>query len=473
MSNKLILEVDGQRVMLAPKKAQDIADVNEVDGDRWLISDFNGSVPRLMMVDAQIKYAEIKLQRKLQEMGEGDENSRILTHWKKKRGESSTEILFSVVPGDIMAVHDDLAYESRDVHLNFSFNALLFAALNKYGSKQNVVVMFEHDRHVDYMVGKKDRILGAGRMSSFAATSEAKMALAETISEELKILEKQSHQKVERVVHFGFFRSEPGEEGAGQTTRQTSSTGFGQTAAAGDDKTSWVGDETELVDAGADTSWVIKLAEFMEASTDVLSPARFAMEDGSFLVTSIPKVTSLLASWDAANKELDIASYIGVRVSPWLTAAVWLLVVGGLFGQTWLERNVTFMKAETRKIESSLGQDEKVKEITEGQKDVVLFSEQLSKLSQIYDAKRIIADLSLARADRNIQILRLLISHENQTPSVVIEGRVNNSFSVASKDHEKFLNTLRSKGYKVEKSQLDTDILQLSFKVTLSRKAES
>ncbi|ABK43453.1 hypothetical protein Mmc1_0935 [Magnetococcus marinus MC-1] len=474
MSINTILELDGQRVQLSVKRAKDVADVNEVSGDRWLITDFGGSVPRLMMVDAQLKYAEIKLQRKLQEMGEGDENSRILTLWKKKRGENSTEVLFGVVPGANMGVYEDLAFESRDLHLTFSFNRLLLATLEKYGLKQNVVVLFEHDRHVDYMVGKQGRILGAGRMSSFAATSEAKLALAETIAEEMKLLEKENHQKIDRIIHFGYYRSEAVEGGESQSTVQTSSTAFGQTK-VGDAKTGWVGEDGQAT-GGADASWVIALAELLECTPEVLSPSRLSMGDGSFLITSIPKVLPLLKAWDAVNKDLDKAAYSGQRLAPWLTAAVWVLVIGGLFVHFWFERNAALIQADARQLKSKIeqqGQVETVVELSDAEKDMVRFAGQLANLTKIYDAKRIIADLSQARSDRKIQLLHLLITHENQLPTILVEGRIDNPFSVASKEHEKFLSALRSKGYTLLENQLDTDILQLNFKLKLTRERES
>nr|CRH04670.1 conserved protein of unknown function [Candidatus Magnetococcus massalia] len=441
---QIILELDETRVLIQGDKATSLSDLSEVTGDRWLVSDFQGAICRLMMVDAPAKFADHMLQRKLQEMGEGDENSRILGHWKQARGQNSSEVLFTVVPASEMSLYDDIAFESDGVHLNFSFNALLYGCLRKYGAKETAVVLFEHDRHVDYMVGQGNRVLAAGRLSSYASTDEAKQALAESIAEELKLIQKESHQKIEQVVHFGFFLD-------GVPGYETDESG----ASAG------------TVELG----WVEKLANVIGCSAQVLPTQRLALDSGGHVISSVQAAMENLTGNDAANPQIDKGYYYGQRFAPIATAAAWVIVVVATLIGSYYASGVQEMQAKARQIKSQMGSLQNIKAMSEEELAKVGFAHKLSKLQGTVDYRSIIADLSEARGERPVILDRVRVNYIDYQPLITLEGHLDTPFAEASREQEAFLNGLRAQGYTVVKSDLNTDIQMLTFTVVLKRSA--
>ncbi|MBU2452094.1 MAG: hypothetical protein KJ668_02135, partial [Proteobacteria bacterium] len=83
MDKNHVIELDDVTYRLSGQTLETHKDFQSVRGCKFLVSDFDKSISRVMHVEADIKYAEAIVVRSLQDEGEFDEPVSIITHWKK------------------------------------------------------------------------------------------------------------------------------------------------------------------------------------------------------------------------------------------------------------------------------------------------------------------------------------------------------------------------------------------------------
>ncbi|MBF0307955.1 MAG: hypothetical protein HQL56_00305 [Magnetococcales bacterium] len=466
----LLLELDGKSYLVGRRKAIPVEDLSLIHGDKWFVTDFQGCPPRTMVVDAPVRYAEVVLRRKLQDIGEAGASANVLTQWKRSRGRGTTDIAYTVVEQERFGPYLDRVYTDASHHLVFSTNAILYGILRRLGRTENLAVLFEHDRHVDLMVGRSGKVYGANRLSSYSTDEEARATLSHSAADEIRGIMSRNKIKVDRLVYFNWW---PFKEKKESTTTSVSLSGFGDTDSAKDNTQSGWADTSKSQDveeaALLAPAWVVNLSETVGIPHQFLKGQRLDVEEGEAVMTSLPSAMRYLEDSDSVSGWMNIASYRTQHMILPILAVAWVLVTILFFGQAWLNNEADAMTAEYDKSAREIAVLESVKAVGKEELDVVAFSKRLSEIREIPPIGRILSDLTSAREGRMF-LDKVEVSFANMTmPTVEVVGRVVGGFDETSMHHGKFLANLRGMKYEVEKSNFGTNIQELSFQLTLKR----
>ena len=185
-SRRYVIELDGITYGFSKNRLEQIVELKDLEGDKWLVTDMHEAISRTMTVDAEYKYVEIMVRRKLQESGEFDEPVSIITHWKKKKGKNTTDIFFTALPTQIYYSYLDRIKEDENNIILFPLYSVLFGILKRIRSKKPVAVVFLHNRFADLIIGTKNRIYYANRCVAFDTSNEQLAALWDTIRTDIK-----------------------------------------------------------------------------------------------------------------------------------------------------------------------------------------------------------------------------------------------------------------------------------------------
>jgi hypothetical protein len=194
--------LDGEIIHRDGENLVQIDDLHDVQGDKWLVTDFQEGMSRVMTVEGPVKYAELLVRRKLQETGEFEEPVDIFTHWKKKRGKTTTDVFFTAVPSRLTNYYMVETGQHEDITLVFALYGVLWDMVCRTGSKAPVAVVLRHQRFAEVVVGSKDRVFFANRCVAFDTEKEQIDTLWETVKSDIEAVENEQRTTVGKIVHI-------------------------------------------------------------------------------------------------------------------------------------------------------------------------------------------------------------------------------------------------------------------------------
>lgn len=472
-NDQLVLEIDQRTVQFSRKGALPLESVAQVKGDKWFVTDFGAGAPGLATVEAPVAYAEMVLLRKLRERGEAGENARVLAHWKQVRGTNSCELLYTLVEGDAIRHYEDMAREDEYHHLLFASNALLYAILKNHWQDKTVAVLFEHDRHVDCLVGRSGKVLAADRYTSYS--TDSKQNLVDQLTEELQAVAKAAHSPINRIVHLlwstgrelpvatGPVATEH-RSGFGAATEKTAehSLSFGSSSRKS-------GASAGLEAAQAAIGWVSRLAQHLEAEAVPFKPDYHALAGDEYLLTSITAAIPHLRPRNSSSPTLAHWLYLAQRFLPRVAMGAWA-VIGLLFaGAIWLQQGANALESEKNRILAASGYEVAPLVVDPGYKEAVAFADTLDRLQSAPSFHKIMEELSSSRKGKlAFEKLRLEFDGELNA-SLHLAGRIGTPFEQSNQDHENFIATLNNLGFQVVQERNTTDIRTLDLTLKMKR----
>lgn len=456
----LIIEMEHDLFLIDETKqtAKPLVNFDGIEEDAWIITDLNGTPPRFQWVETPPKYAEILAQRRLQEAGELEEGAHLIAHWKQSRSQTASQIFFTAVPSKVFLTHSNRADALETHYMLFPCNAVLLACLNhfstlkeatqitKKGKKTKALqkifaILFEHGRHVDLLIGRSGHVLGAGRVSSFSDTPDARELLSSSVSSELRNIMESTPHTLTDIVYFNWLLSAPkGEEEA-----------------------------TTTLENHAD--WVITLAHQVQAKATVVTPQCYTLPEKGAIITSLPNVLPYLSDSDATITPLDRLAYRTQHVMPWVLLITLLLIIALGSMTVWIHVRQAALQDEIATLQK--GRDnvlpKKIQSMDEAYKKIVTFVQDLERWQRAPSFWMLLSDLSSARVTKLFFDQVTIKFDDNFTALVTLTGAIETSFQTANKDHEIFLAELTKRHFKVVKSNFSTDVTQLTFEIKLER----
>ncbi|MBF0627872.1 MAG: hypothetical protein HQL91_06600 [Magnetococcales bacterium] len=436
-----IVDLDGTTHLMRDNKAERVDALGEIRGSKWILSDFGGAAARFMSVDAPKPYAELVAQRRLLESGDIHEHARLFSHWKRARGKTSTEVYFTAVEAEVCSAYEDRAHDDDEHHLLFSIHALVHACLRAFSANKTIVVLFEHDRHVDLLLGRSGQILAASRISSYGNTRAAKENQPETVTQEIRALLASAAGKLDGIVHFGWLIGGEEEENAKEEEARLRAAAWGQTVATN-----------------------------LQVSFQPLPAQTFAMEEGAFVVTSIPAVLDHLTVADSSSPDLDRWHYLAWRLMPQIAFVGVCMVAVLILSALWLEVRTALLTDEAKRLTTNQTRiAQPVDPVDPSYQKQVTFIDNLSRLKAAPTLQALLNDLSRAHTGQ-IALDRIVIESDDRSRiQLTLKGRLRNDFSQASQEHETFVGNLTSRGFRLIQSDLTTDVTELLFTLKLER----
>ncbi len=426
----LLVELDGGLFQLGKSNGKRLARATAVEGDKWLLSDLQGGMSRLATVEAPPRYAELVMQRRLQESGDVEGQAQVFSHWKIKRGQTASDIFYTAVSASDYSSYVDRAQDDPNQHLVFALGSLLYSVLKQQSKRATVAVLFEHDRHVDFVVGRSGRVFGANRVSTYSTAAEAKAGLEDSVAAELQNIERSEGVKIERLVYFNW-----------------------------------------LLDHGEGTSsWVEPLAAAMTAKLLLTRSQVYALADGESVTTSLPQMVRYLDSGDAISSQNERLQYAAQRLVPAAAMLAGLAVAGLLGTAGWFAQQAASIEADARQLRESTGLAS-LETVTADPKyaDTLALAADLARLRNVPSFKGILGDLSQASRG-NLEFTNVKVSYdEPERASIDFKGVMVAPFPQAKQDHLEFINALRGQGYQIVDSSFSTDVERLEFVVKMEK----
>jgi hypothetical protein len=423
-NRQIVVELDGLLYRRRGRRLVQVPELRDVEGAYLLISDLQGSMAGSMVVEAEPRYVELLVARRLQEAGEFDEPVTVLSHWKKKMGRNTTGILFTAVPTRIYLQYREQLQENDHSVALFPLTALLYQTLKRVAGKMPVALLFQHGRFVDLILGTRRRIYLANRYVAYDTSAEQLASIWERIESDLK-------------------------ETAGEYRITVQKTFL----------VNWV-------DADAVPTWSpesgLAVAE-LEQETVFLheEPHRLSLFRQ---VGKLPLSASLAAPFD---RFCLLANRLALPMNLAALLLAILLAAAGLHHQ---RRQVEVGRAVER-LQAGLAQTLSAQPSPPSLRSYeapLAFAKSLDRYRRAPGFGEVLSDLSRA-AGRGMLLVDVDARYEAQRLTVAVTGRIEASFQEAHGSYQRFLNLLQSRHYAVELDQFDTQIRHSQFRVRLAR----
>ncbi len=419
-----VIELDGSLYRLDGQALVAIDDLRSLEGDQWLVTDFQEAMSRCMTVEGPVKYAELLVRRKLQELGEFEEPVKIITHWKQKRGKHTTDIYFTAVPSRLARFYFEELGARSHITLVFSMYGILWDLIQRTRSKEPVAVVLRHDRFAEILIGSRDRVYFANRCVAFDTQEEQLHALWETIRSDIQAVENENRFQIHQIICLNW------------------------------------------IDALETSSWE---AEWQERLI-FLEPAEFIVEERPCTV-SWPTVIRTQPARRSVSPISAKALYFAKQWAPvfnWGLLAVLVLMLAGWGLCQQQSRQLQQGQAQIRQ------QINRIHMATRSEPVVARFSETLQFIQKL-DLKhrqpsyqQIINDLTRSAFDA-LRLQLLKVDYTSQQVHLELFGDIQAPFDKAHRRYQGFLQQLKRQGYHIAESRFETQISRSKVVLKLNR----
>ncbi|RLB34804.1 MAG: hypothetical protein DRH12_17145 [Deltaproteobacteria bacterium] len=206
--NRLYLELDGRLYAYDKGGLNELVDLSEITGG-LLVSDFPGSISRVMEVETGPKFADVMARRRIEEEGEFDQAPSIIAHWLRKRAKNRTDIFVTALPYSTYEQYLDHSCECEEPLLIYCLYGLLHEVIKRKAKKRPVAVVFQHGRVADLVVGHRKRIYFANRAMAFDESQEQIQNLWDMVLSDIRATEAENKITVDRVIYLSWIDSVP------------------------------------------------------------------------------------------------------------------------------------------------------------------------------------------------------------------------------------------------------------------------
>ncbi len=422
-SPRFTVELDGAIRTLVDGRLETVADLRDVPGDQWFVSDLGETVSRVMSVEGDIKYVEHMVARELQESGEFDEPVSIISHWKKKKGKNSSDIFFTAVPTRRYYQYFDHIDEHAYSTLFFPLYAVLFSVLKRTQSKIPVAVILRHDRYADLVIGTGRRVYHARHFVAYDTSEDQVATLWDTIRTDIDAVATDHRITVESAFLLN-----------------------------------WI-DDQGLPEWPAESACALYPLEEETVEFDK------KVHSLSFL-KAVRGQTGLQGISPLKEK---LFYYTGKGVF-WLNTIVLLAVLLLAGGHFLYSQKADSLQAELTGLEKKIHGLQVTFESRQSQyENTHAFVKKLAYYKNAPPYKEVINDISAAFSSE-MKIEALKIDYTEDDVQVEIFGRVAVPFDRAHRWYQNFLRILKSQGYALKESRFDTRISASEFLIKFSKR---
>jgi hypothetical protein len=421
------VELDGCMTICDEGRLQSVNGFHDLRGSCRMVTDMQGAISGTMTVEADIRYAELMIARKLQETGEFDEPVTVISHWKQKHAGNITEVLYTAVPSKRYLQYQELVTRN-DAHLVLiPLQSVLYDALRKLCRKGPVAVVFQHDRFADLIVGTRKRVWFAGRAVAFDRSEEQIQGLWDTVYNDIRSVANENNQVVEVVYVATWVDSSP----------------LPQWPESGD---------CRLLDL----------------------PQTALMSEGHSVDISLPGLIQAARTGSAPAPFKEKLLYAARRALPYLNM---LLLAGALVfaagGMWYKQQSARF----TREMQVLRQRAMEIKTTAPSHIEplaydaTVNFIQQLWSSQQLPTYRQVLTDFSQG-PDTPLRLVNLKADYTDRKVEIDAFGIAEAAFDVSYKAYQQLLHQLHRRGYTVVEKRFDTSIRNSNFTVHLTKEIQ-
>ncbi len=430
MGKKFCIEMDGSLFGLSGDRLETIKDLKSAQGCKFFVTDFgqSGLISRVMLVKANIRYAEAAVARDLQNEGEFDEPVSIITHWKKKQGKNDTQIFFTAMPSRIYLKYVDTVNEHDDLCAIVPVFSILADMVSKMAPKNPVAVVFRHDKFADLVIGKKNRFYSAARCAAFDTSDEQVTSLWGTVEREISNIVESEAVKIDKIISLN-----------------------------------WI-DSKENIPLFDSTRLGRPIEHF------IVKEEKIALNDTIHEI-SFPKAVKKFPPTDGIFPSNGKFLYLSERLSPFIMAFFAAAIVINFLGLFYYQSKIKMIKGSTPSIEKRIEHLQNSMPSPPEKMDhmaALKFVDMLFYNQQLPSCKDIVNDISMGISPATI-VEQLDINYVDRQVKIKLSGIVNADFDRAYQRYQGFLSSLQQDGYHIDNNAFNTRIDSSRFALELSR----
>lgn len=419
-----ILELDGLTYRLSSKTLQREADFQSAGGCKFLVSDFDKSISRVMHVAADIRYAEAVVAKTLQNEGEFDEPVTVITHWKKKQGNKSTDIFFTALSSRSYFQYLDKITRHEDFLMLIPVFRVLSVFISQLNPKEPIAVIFRHNRFADLVIGKKNQFYLATQCMAFDTSEAQTDVLWETVLREISTQARTSSVSIKKMIVLN-----------------------------------WI-----------DTKEEIPLMETPGIERYIFNPEPIAFDNTLHLI-SFPRALSLFLPMEGISPKNGKLFFYCEKFVPYIMGFFITAIILMLFGAYFYSSKTGPLTENVTALEQRLNQINNVAMTQPRESDyleTLKFVDTLFHSRNLPSCKDVINDISMG-VSSSILVEEISIDYPGRNLRIRLTGRIEADFDRAYKDYQVLVSHLLKNGYNLDGNTFNTRIDSSRFELSLSR----
>ena len=419
------VELNGELSVCTEGQLLAADNLRRIKGDCRVVSDLQGVVTRIMTIEADARYVELMISKRLQETGEFDEPVTILTHWKKKQSKNSTRIFFTALPSKRYYQYLEVVKEHKNHLLLLPLQCVLLKTLRQYCGNQPCAVVFQHDRFADIIAGTQREVWYANRVVAFDKTPEQIENLWEVIRTDIISVGEDHGHPIESIYLLTWLDRLP-------------------------------------------------LPQWQDPKLPSLIPIEgetVAIPESEPISASLPVMLKATCVGSAIATGLEKACYRAKCILPFLNMLLILLAVMGVGAGFWYDYQISSLKQQVAGLQqraATLRQSGDVSFSSVDYKSVLDFIDQLWTARSLPSYSQIFRDLSIGLGDA-LELKSLKADYMGSKVEIEVFGNARASFETAYKAYRELQQQLQYRGYTLQSNRFDTQINTSDFMIRFAK----
>jgi hypothetical protein len=427
MARHYLIDLNDRPMLLEKRSLRPFNDTSELAQDTaWLIQP-ESAVSQVLRIDAPAKYAESLIRRQLQEKGEMEESPYIITHWKRSRDKTTTELLYTAIPTSTYLRYQERQAANHHHLMIFSLYEVLWQTLRQLKRKEPVALVLLHDGNAELLVGSSTRPLTAATISAYTETPDTQELLWNSLAQELRSAEENEHIKLRELIFLH-----------------------------------WLEDEEKLEEHA------VELTERLDATALLLPSEPLDTEQGP-RQASLPQTLKFLKPRHGLSTTMGLAAKTTQMSLP-LSAVSGLILAAGLaIGGQMLHVSADNRTAEADHLQTELRQRALPPiEPAPDYQSTLDFAQELAWVRIAPSYRRLLSELSsVIREGQRIESMSAEYGESNI--SVSLRGTLKKGFREAQAAQQGLLLDLRQLGYRIVERNFTTDLDRSRFEIKMER----
>ena len=423
-NSNFVLELDGATYHLSSHILEKKSDFQSVSGCKFLVSDFEKSISRVMHITGDIRYAEAIVARALQDEGEFDEPVTVITHWKKKQGGKNVDIFFTALTSRVYLQYLDTIVEHPDFLTLIPVFCVLAGFINQLNPNDPIAVIFRHNRFADLVIGKKNQFYLATQCTAFDTSEEQIAVLWEIVSREISSNIRETNVAIKKAIVLN-----------------------------------WI--DTKEDPPSMD---VPGMASFL------FDPEPVTHENTLHLV-SFSRALRMFPPMEGITPGNGKLLFYSGKLSPFFRAffacATILMLAGSLFFQFETKTLKTSLAAVEGRL-NRMNHTPLSQSLESAYPGTLNFVDTLFHNRNLPSYKEIINDISMG-VSSSTRVEALKIDYPDKGLKIHLTGRMEAGFDRAYKEYQTLISGLQKKGYHIDENIFNTRIDSSRFELSLSR----
>ena len=421
-----VVDLNGEQTMCKSDTLKALSSLNALEGECRILSDLDSAISRTATIEADPRYVELMISKKLQEDGEFDEPVTVIPHWKKRRGRNTTDIFYTALPSKRYYQYLELVSEHQDNLMLFPLQSVLMTMINIYGKHRPIAAVIQHGRFADILIGSRKKIWSADRVVAYDSGEDQIRTLWETVRTDIDIASKEHHQEVSRLY-----------------------------------VATWV-------DSGLLPQWQDENApEVIELEEQILD------QGGLKVKTSLPVMIHKTTIGQAVARAKDKLFYCAGRILPVMNITIMLCAMCLGTAGLWYQYQSAGWEADIKKGRQDANTVQAMAPATirtVTYKPTLAFIEQLWNSRKLPTYSQILSDMGQGMQPA-LLLESIKANYTDDQVVVKVFGKARAPFEVAYKAYQKLQQRLRQRGYKVTEERFDTQIHVSNFVLQFIKEA--